>query len=469
MKRQHLSILVWFLLAGGCASVPGDSGVNEISQMMRDRSSQTLEWKTAVRTDDDPRVLAMLEQPLDADRAVAVAMVNSPRLQMILAELGIARAELIEASTIPNPILEMETRSGGSPFRPYEITLAQSLLDLISLPRRRQLGTAMFEVAKLRVSSEVMRFAAEVRADYFSLLATSQGLKTSRTIMEASRTSTDLAVRQHAAGNITDLDLENEQALYEQAKLDLARSEEQVLIGRERLIRALGLRDSSANWSIQSEFPPPPAQEMTLAELSTLAQTRRLDMAIARREVEIAERALPLSRRSAIGEIVADVHLEREPSGERTVGPGIAFPIPIFNRGRAARMRAESQLLRSRHSLAMMTARADSELRTADKRLAAARARIEYYREVVLPRRARIVELTKLEQNAMLVGIYQLLQARQSEANARREYINAQRDYWVARNDLDQTLNGTGAPELEMLMGSDERRTGDGASRRGGH
>ena len=51
----------------------------------------------------------------------------------------------------------------------------------------------------------------------------------------------------------------------------------------------------------------------------------------------------------------------------------------------------------------------------------------------------------------------------------RREFIEAQRDYWVARNDLDAALNGTGSPELEMLMGSDERRTGDGASRRGGH
>lgn len=463
---KQLSILVLILLAGGCASVPGDSGINEIAQTVRDRSGQTLEWKTAVTMQDDPRVRAMLEQPLDADRAVAVAMLNSPRLQMILADLGIARAELIAASTIPNPILELEIRSGASPYRPYEIILAQSLLDLIGLPRRRQLGTAMFEVAKLRVSAEVMRFAAEVRTDYYGLLAASQELEMSRTVMEAARTSTDLAVRQHAGGNITDLDLENEQALYEQAKLDLARAEEQIVLGRERVIRSLGLRDGG-NWSIQAEFPPPPEQEMTLQELSTLAHTRRLDVAIARREVEVAERALPLSRRSAIGEIVADVHLSREPSGEKTVGPGIAFPIPIFNRGRAARMRAESELLRSRQSLALVTARADSELRTAEQRLAAAHARIEYYRDVVLPRRARIVELTRLEQNAMLVGVYQLLQARQNEANARREYIGAQFDYWVARNDLDQALNGTGAPELEKLMG--ERRSGNGDSRRGGH
>jgi len=52
------------------------------------------------------------------------------------------------------------------------------------------------------------------------------------------------------------------------------------------------------------------------------------------------------------------------------------------------------------------------------------------------------VELTKLEHNAMLVGVFQLLQARQNEAEAQRDYIEAQRQYWSARTDLDRALNG---------------------------
>jgi outer membrane protein TolC len=42
----------------------------------------------------------------------------------------------------------------------------------------------------------------------------------------------------------------------------------------------------------------------------------------------------------------------------------------------------------------------------------------------------------------MLVGVFQLLQAKQNEALARRDFIDAQRDYWAARNDLDRALNG---------------------------
>ena len=89
-----------------------------------------------------------------------------------------------------------------------------------------------------------------------------------------------------------------------------------------------------------------------------------------------------------------------------------------------------------------LTAESSSRLRTAAATLAEARARVEYYRDVLLPRRRRIVELTKLEHNAMLIGIFQLLEARQNEARAESDSIEAQREYWRARIDLDRALNG---------------------------
>ena len=81
-------------------------------------------------------------------------------------------------------------------------------------------------------------------------------------------------------------------------------------------------------------------------------------------------------------------------------------------------------------------------MRAAQQSVLAARARTEYYRDVVVPRRKRIVDLTQLEQNAMVVGIFQLLQAKQNEISARRDYVDAQRDYWVARANLERALSG---------------------------
>src|SRR5207302_10784124 len=111
-----------------------------------------------------------------------------------------------------------------------------------------------------------------------------------------------------------------------------------------------------------------------------------------------------------------------------------------------ARSRAEAEYLRARHKLNALLAESSSQLRAARATVEEARARVEYYRDVVVPRRQRIVELTTLEHNAMLVGPFQLLQARQNEAQARRDFVDAQLDYWTARNELDRALNGVIAP-----------------------
>jgi cobalt-zinc-cadmium efflux system outer membrane protein len=42
----------------------------------------------------------------------------------------------------------------------------------------------------------------------------------------------------------------------------------------------------------------------------------------------------------------------------------------------------------------------------------------------------------------MLLGVYQLLMAKQSEVNTYREYIEAVRDYWIARSELSRATGG---------------------------
>lgn len=467
MKQIRVIILsTGVLVLASCASVPRDAGANDVQQALKQRGGPAVEWRTQPATVDDERIAAMLQDELTPDEAVAIATVNNPRLQVTLAELGIARADLLEASTISNPVFEFEIRFPGEPYRPYELRLAQSLIELIQLPRRRALGRAAFDAAQMRVSSEVLQFAGDVRGAYFDVMAATQHVALSRTIADSAQTAADVAVRQHRAENITDLDLENEQALYEQAKLDLARAEQQLLLTRESLIRALGLRNANVEWRVPAAFPELPESELDQQNLERLAAAQRLDIAIARREMEVAQRQVPQTRLAVLEETVLDVHYEREPDGARTVGPGLEFPIPIFNTGRAARTRAEAQYLRARHLLNALEAESSSQLRAARNTLVEARARAEYYRDVVVPRRTRIVELTKLEHNAMLIGIFQLLQARQNEMQARRASIEAQREYWSARTSLDLATQGVSDSSITPATG---QGTGRNAAARGGH
>jgi cobalt-zinc-cadmium efflux system outer membrane protein len=424
------------LLAAGCASVPRDAGVSEVQKRIEEEGL-AIAWSPdqPIEPPDDVKLQPLLAGELTVDRAVEIALAHNRDLLAAMEELGVARADLIAASTVRNPVLDGEVRFPGNPF---EIGITQTLIDLFRLRGRRELGQAEFAAARLRVAGAVIGFAAEVRADWYTLQAAQQALAQQRTIADAARASTELARRQHDAGNISDLDLENEQALYERAKLDLARVELDEIQARERLLADLGALDT-----LPLTLPPQmaPAAEPSMEEVEAVLE-RRLDLSLAQAEIEAARKALPLSRSGAWDELAVGVHHEKEPEGEGTTGPALTLPIPIFDRGLAGRTRATATLRRAEQRLHALTVAARSEARAAHERLAEARARAEYLRDVVVPRRQRILQLTQLEYNAMLRGVYDLLRARQSLAGAEREQVMAIRDSWLAKTALETAMSG---------------------------
>lgn len=440
--KKAAMVMMGSLLAG-CASVPRDSGFADVRRTVAETTQQPVEWDPSqpVRPPDDAAVGPLLQAELTADRAVQIAFANNRDLQATLEELGLARADLIAAGTIRNPLFEGEIRFPSAPRHPFEMIVTQTLVDIFQLRNRKKLGRAQFEAVRVRVSAAVINFAGQVRTDYYDLLAARKVLARQETVMKAQGVSTDLARRQHSAGNISDLDLENEQSRYEQVKLDYARAQLDELQAREHLTADLGLV-RRAELKLPDDFPPLPGAEMAAEEVESQVLTRRLDIQMVQREIEAAQSAIRVARTAGIDELAVGAHLEREPDGTKTTGPAATVPIPIFDRGRAQKERARALLRQAQQRLAALTVSARSEARAAQERLLEARSRMSYLREVVIPRRDRILKLTQLEYNAMLRGVFQLLEARQSLANAQRDEVIASRDYWVARTDLETALLG---------------------------
>jgi len=111
-------------------------------------------------------------------------------------------------------------------------------------------------------------------------------------------------------------------------------------------------------------------------------------------------------------------------------------------------------------------------VRAARNRMIAARQRAVYYRRVLLPLRQRIVAQTQLEYNAMLLGVFQLLQAKQQEIDSGKQYVNALRDYWVGRAQLTQILDGRLphlAPGIGLPIPAADEPVLSGETLTGGH
>ena len=448
------------MLASGCASFPQDRGLGDVNALLRDRGAED------IRSGSDAALVSgLLAEPLTADDAVRVAMLNSPDVRATLAELDMANADLLEMSSIRNPVFSGELKFADDGYDPFEFSITQSILDLVQLPRRRQIGRAEFELAKARTAATLMDLAADVRGAYWQVVGARAQLGFAQEVADSARAAAELAIRQHEAGTITDLELENQQMLYEDAKLSQAEAEERALVASEMFGSVLGLGSDEGAWRVPSELPEIAPSSETVPPAETLAE-RRLDLLVLQREGDTIARRAGIERWNEIGDVSAGVVVEREHDGERLRGVTASVPIPIFNFGRAAAMRSRAELRRINARIDAVSQRASAELRAAARQLEAAEARVVYYRDVILPRRERILNLTQLEYNGMLVGIYQLLQARSSLLDAHREYVDAQLGYWDARTSLDRVLNGTGSPDLPSR---NERRGAARPASAGGH
>ncbi len=387
-------------------------------------------------------VAALLVGELTADRAARVALLNSRALQAEMAEIGISQADFRQALLPKNPMVEGEVRFGSGTHNPGELVLMQDLTSILLVPTRRQAAALGVRAAILRVSDDALQLVADTRAAYFAAQAAEMTQALREKTATSAQAAADLARRQHDVGNITDLDLENEQANYEQAKIASARSQTDAVVARERLNQLMGTWGELTQWQLGAAVPFPPDSEGNLADLEAVAIAQRLDLAATAADAQMLSAQIALARFSQFPELRAGIHVEGDTEGRRTTGPAVELAVPLFDRGQHSVARTKAQVRQAQDREAALAVTIRSEVRMQRDKLVAARELVKYYRDVVLPRRHRIVEQTQLQFNSMLVGLFQLLQSKQSEVEAQRDYIGAQRDYWIARAELERAIGG---------------------------
>ena len=449
MPRQGSKVVtlgMLLLLVTGCATVPREAGFPDVERTVAERTGLRVHWNQGTESDKavEAQVRAMLRKELTAEEAVQIALLNNRTLQATYENLTVAQADLVAAGLLRNPVFDAEVRfleaGGGTGL---ELAVVQDFIDIFFIPLRKRLAGASFDAAKAAVAGQVLDLAAEVRAGFYTLQAAQQTLEMRRQVLLATEASYDVAQRLRAAGNIRELDLATERALFEQSKLDVRSSEAALVQSREQLNRLMGVWGEGTRWTAAPRLPELPAEEVAADTVERRAVERSLDLEAARRQVQAAGAGLGIAAPLGIlPEAEIGASAEREPEGEWAVGPAFSLPIPLFNQGQPAIAAAQAEVRRARQLYHQAAVNVRSHARASYDAVRAARDQADYYRKVILPLQQKIVDETQLQYNAMQVSPIQLLFARQQQISAGAAYINSLRAYWLARADLDTILNG---------------------------
>jgi outer membrane protein, heavy metal efflux system len=279
-------------------------------------------------------------------------------------------------------------------------------------------------------------------------------------VMQALTVSADVNERLYAAGNITDLDRARERALLEEERVALRAAEVAVRESRAALNTLMGLWGEETAWHIERRLPDVPADALPLEGLERQALVQSLDVATARHRLVAGGEELGVSRAMLlIPESSLGAGAERE-DGEWKVGPTVEVPIPLLNQGQGRLGRAAAEFRRAEQEYYAVGVRVRSGARLVKARLEGAEDRARYSRDVVLPLRERIVRETQLQYNAMQVGVFDLLRAREQQIQAGIAYVDALLDYWLARTEIEQLLSGRLPSPNGMTTGRRRRRQG---------
>lgn len=429
----------------GCTSMKLDAGFSDVGAAVEQRTALKIVWNSGSDLDQEARrkLQSLLKRKLDVDAALQIALLNNRELQAAYSDLGVAQADLVQAGLLKNPIFDAAITfpvSGGR--TDFELTTVMNFLDVFYVPLRKRVAAARFEETKLRLTGAVLDFVGRVRSAFYVQQANEQILGLRQTVAAAQGASFEAARRQHDAGNISDLDFLRQRVPFEAAKMELRSAEAAAFQSREQLNMLMGAWGEETNWEMEKRLPDIPSQEIKGADIEKTAITRSLDLESAKQRIVAAGEQLGVTKATAlIPEWGLGTRAERR-EGPWSVGPVVEIPLPVFDQGQGRLGRAAAELRRAQQEYYALAVNIRAAARAAFERLAAARDRALYARDILLPLHERIVKEAQLQYNAMQIGIAELLRAREAQIEAGVTYVEALREHALALSELTQVLNG---------------------------
>lgn len=446
MRRVHAILMVGTIyLCSACSRVP-QADDSQVSSLVRERITKQVHWNQG--SPEDHRVNCCLEyllqQELHVDAAIQIALLNNPHIQENFEELGIAQADLVEAGLFQNPIFAGFVRfpDRSSLVTNVGLSVTQGFLSVFLIPLRKKVAATELEQAKYKVANVVLDLAFDVRETYYYLQAEQTKLGLLELLVDLTSSSNLLAIKQRGAGNINDLELQSQTAMYLQTKLELSKTQNQIANLHQKLNTLLGLRPSQASWHIPNELPGIPEEESSQEKLHALALSQRLDLAYLRLEIKRIIEMGATKDWWAYTDPAVGTSGARDGDGARVLGPALSTALPFFNHGQADRARLFSMLKQHEHRLQAMEIDVLADVTRSFNQLLINRNRVTIYHNEFMPLQKTITATSQIFYNVMGLSVYKLLQNKQDELHAKIEYAMALRDYWLTKVELDRAVGG---------------------------
>ena len=474
--------------AGGCATVNPRADYELAGRRIAAATGQERVYDPDDEEAIADRVADLLRDGITSDETVQICLLNNPTLQAAFMDIGMARADVVQAQLLSNPSLGIALQfPAGGGLANFEAGLAQDIAALWQMPARKDAAERSLDVAVLEVARLAAGLAADAKVAYYEAVGADEHQRIAGEDVALAQSLLELSIARQEAGAASQLhvNLSKSLALSAEARVETARFEASE--ARRALVGLLGTITNADDLVFVDVLPEIPAKTPDTGRLLGLAREWRLDIRAARQAMSAAEAMLRKEVRGAWPTLELGLVMERgerprsdggrdlladtarssiangrltapgiEPrsEGDRDtdfiIGPSLDLELPIFDQNQAQIAKARFAYEQARKMVVALERAAVLEISSALDQAATAWKLVRLYRERSLPLAQSNLELSREAYRAGRASFPSVLVAQRSFLETRRSFVSAAEAAAIAIPELERTV---GLPYSELVRG----------------
>lgn len=477
-----VTIAILGIVLPGCAHIDHRAELQEAAHRFEKLTGRNPAWQEPF---EGGELVVDGTGVLTLDNSLQLGLQNNRALRADLEAIGQAKAELIQAGLLPNPMLAVSLQfpeAGG--LAKLTFGLAQDLASIWLIPSRKRAAGAMLQQRILSVADTALGLATDIRTNYSTLQYQTLAIQFQEQNLQILREAMEIAQARLRAGSTTQLDVNLIQGRYLETDLEVLALRSEFAVTQRTLLRLLGFARASDQWRPTELAITSPPSTLTLSEelLVEVALLQRLDLQAADSEREAAladfdqqrlrviqnlgiavmgerfeRRALPgrnlladTARASiAAGQLTAPEiesagqrRIERSQEIESVVGPALEMSLPIFDQNQAQIAKAQYRARELHQRYREVEQRIIESVRTALTQRRLAQDRVRVFRDSLLPLQESNLSLAESAYRAGRESILTVLLAQESLIRTRLGHAAALRDLEISTANLERQLAG---------------------------
>ncbi len=371
-------------------------------------------------------------------------------------DVDIATAQRMVAREFPNPTLaygmtkisvDSAYPNTGSGFwgRSYDTIAAISQLVEIGGKRRsrKDSATAGVKGAEARLADARRLLDQGVAQAYVAALLAERNRQVLTNSAASLRQEARIAEVREKAGDISSSDRSQIEIAAQRLELDAEAATASARNARIQFEVLLGVKQPAGDAQLSDALEPlaetPGAPTNTVAAVMTRPDVRAAELASAK-----AESDLRLQKAQRVPDPTFFGQYEHEPPDlPNTVGFGVSFPLPLWNRNKGSISAAQATLEQTRVQAEKVRAQAAADVAVAQNSYASALFRWQRYRDELQPKSAKISETVAYAYQKGGASLLDLLSAQRNDNDVRFATAQAAADAATAAAALKAALNLT--------------------------